>query len=82
MARFSCLPQLFSFFLPYEMELSRGEPLNCELSIHLVGGASQRLANRQLASVEKMKALRLMAGFSWDKKAMMTGFSHGASEIR
>ena len=51
------------------MELSQWEQLSFELANHLVYTASQTLANRRLSNEEKMRALRLMAGLSWNKKA-------------
>ena len=43
---------------------------SCELAIFAAGNATRNSANRALTAEEKLRALRLAAGYSWTKKAL------------
>ena len=57
------------------------EACSDELDKHLVGEVSKKLAYRQLPNREKLKALRLLSGFDWSRRAMRTIDPHGISAV-
>ena len=52
-----------------KMELSVGDECSFEIAVLFFESASQRLGNPQLSNEGKLKALRLMAGRCWSKRA-------------